>query len=594
MDAGSRVARRRPAALCTAAGGPYPSLVPAPALLVLGTTSDAGKTTVVAGLCRWLARQGLRVAPFKAQNMALNSTVAADGGEIARAQAMQAAACGVEPETAMNPILLKPSGERHSQVVVMGKPLTDVDARSYHQLKPQLMPIVLEALADLRSRYDVVICEGAGSPAEVNLREHDIANMGLARAADLPAILVADIDRGGVFAQIVGTLEVLDPADREHIKGFVINKFRGDPEVLRPGLEWLEQRTGRPVLGVLPFIEGLWIDAEDSLALPGADAVAAAVAPAAREALPTLDIAIVRLRWISNFTDFDPLRFEPGVRVYYTRSPADIERADLVILPGTKATVEDLELLRRDGLADALVRRARAGRPILGICGGYQMLGERIVDEVESRRGTVPGLGLLPVETVFERDKIVRRRRGHSPLFGGAPAEGYEIRHGRPRPSASWAAREPRKARLDPPAHSAASEGADTRNATDTATTPLPVFVSDDAEPDGCSLGTVVGTSWHGVLEGDDVRGAVLRWITRCTGCACGRMHALANVDGLLFPAVETPPRRADESRLRTAQGRRGFRSLRDLHLDTLAETTSQAFEKTLLATLLPALSGGR
>ncbi|WDT93142.1 cobyric acid synthase [Thermoleophilum album] len=565
--------------------------MPAPALLVLGTTSDAGKTTVVAGLCRWLARQGLRVAPFKAQNMALNSTVAADGGEIARAQAMQAAACGVEPETAMNPILLKPSGPRHSQVVVMGKPLTDADARSYHKLKPKLMPIVLEALADLRSRYDVVICEGAGSPAEVNLREHDIANMGLARAADLPAILVADIDRGGVFAQIVGTLEVLDPADREHIKGFVINKFRGDPEVLRPGLEWLEQRTGRPVLGVLPYLEGLWLDAEDSLALPGADAVAGAVAAPAwggaanegaaagegaapgegaaagsgADRAPALDIAVVRLRWISNFTDFDPLRFEPGVRLYYTRSPADIERADLVILPGTKATVGDLELLRRDGLADALVRRAHAGRPILGICGGYQMLGERIVDEVESQRGTVPGLGLLPVETVFERDKIVRRRRGHSPFFGGAPAEGYEIRHGRPRPSAIWAAGEPRNARLDPPAHRAASESADIRTAPATTTAPLPVFVSHDGEPDGCAVGAVVGTSWHGVLEGDEVRGVVLAWASARDGLGSSERFSSSQ----------------------RSRSRRQFSARRDRQLDLLAEASAQAIDAVTVESLL-------
>jgi len=562
-------------------GGPYPSPVPAPALLVLGTTSDAGKTTVVAGLCRWLARQGLRVAPFKAQNMALNSTVAVDGGEIARAQAMQAAACGVEPETAMNPILLKPSGPRHSQVVVMGKPLADVDARSYHQLKPQLMPVVLEALADLRSRFDVVICEGAGSPAEVNLREHDIANMGLARAADLPAILVADIDRGGVFAQIIGTLEVLEPADREHIKGFVINKFRGDPEVLRPGLEWLEERTGRPVLGVLPFIEGLWIDAEDSLALPGADAVAGAApapsavpardpgstaAPAADwAALPTLDIAVVRLRWISNFTDFDPLRFEPGVRIYYTRSPADVERADLVILPGTKATVDDLELLRRDGLADALVRRARAGRPILGICGGYQMLGERIVDDVESRRGTVPGLGLLPVETVFARDKIVRRRRGHSPLFGGAPAEGYEIRHGRPRWMGQEAAgRHAWGASHLPGAADAASNGG---------TAPCPVFVSDDGEPDGCALGAVVGTSWHGVLEGDEMRGALLARV--------GARHE--------FPAHHE--RRSSPPLRRSSPP---FRARRSRQLDLLAEAAAEAIDASALESLIAERSGAR
>ncbi|GBD45913.1 Cobyric acid synthase [bacterium HR41] len=294
----------------------------------------------------------------------------------------------------------------------------------------------------------------------------------------------------------------------------------------------------------------------------------------------------MRLRWISNFTDFDPLRFEPGVRVYYTRSPADIERADLVILPGTKAAVEDLELLRRDGLADALVRRARAGRPILGICGGYQMLGERIVDEVESRRGTVPGLGLLPVETVFERHKIVRRRRGHSPLFGGAPAEGYEIRHGRPRPSASRAALEPRNARLDPPAHSAASEGADTRNATDTATTPLPVFVSDDdAEPDGCALGAVVGTSWHGVLEGDKVRGAVIDWLREF---AAHPPPTVANPPSRA-PVVHTtaaPTSRDMQARVAASRSSLSFHTCRQRQLDKLAAAVAAHIHSDLRARL--------
>src|SRR4051794_1738741 len=340
------------------------------ALLVCGTHSDAGKSLLTAGICRWLARSGVRVAPFKAQNMALNSVVTPDGAEIGRAQAVQAAAAGVEPEAAMNPVLIKPSGVRHSQVVVMGRPYADADARSYQQLKAELRPVVLDALADLRARYDVVVCEGAGSPAEINLRDGDLTNLGLARDADLPVIVVADIDRGGVFASLFGTLALLDGADQAHVAGFVINKFRGDLSILDPGLEQLAARTGRPTLGVLPFVEDLWMDVEDSLALEAAR-------PEAPTAGDTLDVAVVRLRWMSNFTDVDALAAEPGVRVRFTRSPADIERADLVVVPGTKATVEDLARVRATGLDDALHARAATGAPILGIYVGHQLHAER-------------------------------------------------------------------------------------------------------------------------------------------------------------------------------------------------------------------------
>src|SRR3954449_8766905 len=394
------------------------------ALLVCGTHSDAGKSVVTAGICRWLHRSGVRVAPFKAQNMALNSVVAPDGSEIGRSQAMQAAAAGVEPEAAMNPLLIKPSGERHSQVIVMGRPYGDAYARSYQSLKHELRPVVAEALVDLRERFDVVVCEGAGSPAEINLRDADLTNMWLAREADLPVIVVADIDRGGVFASLFGTLALLDAADQAHVAGFVINKFRGDEGILAPGLAQLEDRTGRPTLGVLPYVDDLWLDVEDSLALEGRRAEAPTTGD-------TLDVAVVRLRWMSNFTDADALAAEPGVRVRFTTSPADVERADLVVVPGTKATVEDLERLRASGVADALAARAAAGAPILGICGGYQLLGERIDDEVESRRGTVDGLGLLPVTTAFAPDKLLRRPSGHCAWLGTDVA-GYEIRHGRP------------------------------------------------------------------------------------------------------------------------------------------------------------------
>ena len=440
------------------------------ALLVAGTHSDAGKSLVTAGICRWLHRQGVRVAPFKAQNMALNSVVARGGFEIGRAQAMQATAAGLEPEVAMNPILIKPSGERQSQVVVMGRPYASVDARSYQELKDELKPIVGAALADLRARYDVVICEGAGSPAEINLRAADLTNLGLARAAGLPVVVVGDIDRGGVFASLLGTLAALAPEDQRHIAGFVINKFRGDPGILAPGLEQLERLTGRPTLGVLPFLDGVSIDAEDSLAI-------AAPRPDVEGAHGTLDVAVVRLRWMSNFTDLDALAREPGVRVRFTRAAGDIERADLVVVPGTKATVEDLARLRAAGLDRALIERHGAGKPILGVCGGYQMLGERIHDEVESGAGDVPGLGLLPVATAFGADKVLRSVGGHSDLLH-SDVGGYEIRHGRP----------------------AAHGGA-------------PLITTDAGEDEGCAVEATLGTSWHGLLEHDDARRALLRWV---------------------------------------------------------------------------------
>ncbi len=435
------------------------------ALLVAGTHSDAGKTVVTAAICRWLRRRGISVAPFKAQNMALNSTVTPSGAEIGRAQAFQAAACGVAPEAAMNPVLLKPSGPGHSQVIVMGTPYTDATARSYQALKAELRAPVATALADLRERFDVVVCEGAGSPAEINLRAGDLANMGLAREAGLPVLLVGDIDRGGVFASLYGTLALLEPDDQALLAGFLINKFRGDPAILAPGLEQLRELTGRPTYGVLPWLDEPFIDAEDSLAL-------------ARPPRPTpgatLDVAVIRLRWMSNFTDIDALAAEPGVAVRFTRSPADVERADLVILPGTKATVEDLRRLRADGLDRAL--RERRG-PILGICGGYQMLGTEIEDGVESGAGRVEGLGLLPVRTVFAQEKLLRQVQGTSSR--GLPATGYEIRHGR----VSRAGGEP--------------------------------WIAPD---EGCAAGDVLGTSWHGLLEGDAVRRGLLRWVAERTG----------------------------------------------------------------------------
>jgi adenosylcobyric acid synthase len=447
------------------------------ALLVAGTCSDAGKSVVVAGICRTLRRRGVRVAPFKAQNMALNSAVTAAGEEIGRAQAAQAQACGLEPEAAMNPVLIKPSGERRSQVIVMGTPVADVDAKGYQRLKDSLRPRVLEALASLRARYDAVICEGAGSPAEINLRGHDIANLGLARAADIPVVVVGDIDRGGVMAALYGTLALLEPDDQRLVAGFVVNKFRGDPEILRPGLERLRELTGRPTLGVLPWREGLSLDAEDSLALEGPHN--GAPPPLGRDGI---EIAVVRLRWISNFTDFDALAHEPGVSVRFTRSAAEIRRADLVVLPGTKATVEDLALLRERGLDRALAERAVAGGPVLGICGGYQMLGRVMHDGVESGRGRVEGLGLLPVETRFEPEKRLAWTSGRAPLLGAPTVRGYEIHHGRVRRRGGVA------------------------------------LIETETGEEGCAEGAVVGTSLHGAAEGDEFRRALLDWVAARRG----------------------------------------------------------------------------
>jgi adenosylcobyric acid synthase len=441
------------------------------ALLVAGTHSDAGKSVVVAGICRWLAREGVNVAPFKAQNMALNSFVTREGAEIGRAQAAQAAAAKVEPEVAMNPVLLKPSAERTTQVVVRGRPWATASARSYGGMKGELLPIVLESLEYLRSRFDVVVCEGAGSPAEINLRKNDLANMGLARAASLPVLLVGDIDRGGLFASLYGTLALLSPEDQAHIVGFLVNKFRGDPAVLEPGLEHMTTLTGRPFFGTLPFVRDLGIDGEDSLAL---DAPRPMKPPLGRD---VLRVAVTRLGRISNFTDFDALAHEPGVAVRFTESYGELIEADLAVIPGTKATVEDLRLLRSRGLDRAFSERARRGLPTLGICGGYQMLGGKILDGVESAASETLGLGLLPVETTFEPEKVLARPEGQAPGFADAPVSGYEIHHGR----------------------TALRDGE-------------PLFVTRGGT-EGCRVGAVLGTSWHGVLESDEFRRALLLWV---------------------------------------------------------------------------------
>ncbi|WP_214415221.1 cobyric acid synthase [Sphaerisporangium fuscum] len=438
-------------------------------LLVAGTTSDAGKSVVTAGICRWLARQGVRVAPFKAQNMSLNSYVTADGAEIGRAQVAQAQAAGIEPTADMNPVLLKPGSDRRSQVVVLGEPLAEVDAMAYGAYKDRLRAVALESYERLRASYDVVVCEGAGSPAEINLRKGDIANMGLARAAGIPVVVVGDIDRGGVFASLYGTLALLDRDDQALVSGFLINKFRGAPELLAPGLDMIGELTGRPVYGVLPWLDGLGIDLEDSLAL---DNAGHGGRPAVRE---SLRVAVVRYPRISNFTDVDALVAEPGVVVRFVASGADVaelQEADLVILPGSRATVSDLDWLRRTGLAAALLDRRG---PILGVCGGYQMLARAIHDDVESGAGLVEGLGLLPATVEFAPVKTLARPVGEA---YGCRVAAYEIHHGQV---------------------SVDGEG---------------------AEPflDGCRVGAVWGTTWHGALENDDFRRAFLAEVASMAG----------------------------------------------------------------------------
>jgi adenosylcobyric acid synthase len=445
------------------------------ALLVAGTHSDVGKTAITAGLCRWLAREGVRVAPFKAQNMALNSMVTAEGGEIGRAQAMQAAAARIAPTHLMNPVLLKPASDRRSHVIVLGQPWRDADARSYQQLKGELLDVVLDSLATLRASYDVVICEGAGSPAEINLRAGDITNMGLARAAELPVLLVGDIDRGGVFASLLGTLALLDPADQRHIAAYVINKFRGDRSILQPGLDQLSELTGRPCAGVLSWLPGAWPDGEDSMRLEQSQPW---VMRGAED--QALRVAVIHFPRLSNYTDLDPLACEPGVLVRLARQPDDLADADLVILPGTRATVHDLQWMRDRGLAEAIRRHAARRLPVLGICGGYQMLGRRIADGVENDLAEAPGLDLLPVTTQFTREKTLRQALGS---VRGMPVHGYEIHHGQVR---------------------AAGGG--------------PLIIAQDGSEEGCVAGPVSGTSWHGIFENDAFRRDFLTQVARQAG----------------------------------------------------------------------------
>jgi len=443
--------------------------MPAGTLLVAGTGSNVGKTTLVAGLCRLLRRRGVLVAPFKAQNMSLNSCVTADGAEIARALALQAQAAGVEPEAAMNPVLLKPGSDTRSHLIVLGRPAGEVGSAAYAEARQSLLATVVEAHASLRQRFDVVLCEGAGSPAEINLRDGDIANLGFARAADVPVLLVGDIDRGGVLASLAGTLALLSPDDQDLIQGYVVNRFRGDQRLLQPGLDALSERTGLRCYGVLPNLPWLRLDAEDSLA------AAAWPEPGRPVGTEMLRVAVIRFPYASNMTDIDPLAAEPGVIIRLVTRPTELSDADLVILPGTRATLADLRWLRDRGFEPAIREHHSAGRPVLGICGGYQMLGERIEDGVESRETAAEGLGLLPVHTRFHPGKILARQ---SRQLSCGTVTGYQIHHGHVQPHGG---------------------------------TP---FFADE----GCQDAGVAGTTWHGLFEHDEFRRTYLTTVAAQSG----------------------------------------------------------------------------
>lgn len=447
------------------------------ALLIAGTSSDAGKSMVVAGLCRLLARRGVRVAPFKAQNMSNNSAVALDthgvGGEIGRAQAVQARAARVAPSVRFNPILLKPGSDRTSQLVVRGQAVGQVGARDYIRHRDRLAGVVAEELAALRAEYDVVLCEGAGSPAEINLRSTDLANMGLARAADLPVVVVGDIDRGGVLAHLFGTVAVLAPQDQALIAGFIINKFRGDPALLAPGLDQLSALTGRPTFGVLPYSDELWLDAEDSLSVTAGEFIGLAQPPRGDQGLR---VAAVRLPRISNSTDIEALACEPGVAVRWADEPAQLADADIVVLPGSKATVADLQWLRDRGIDEAVHHHAARGAVVLGICGGMQMLARRIDDRVESGLGGIDGLGLLDADITFEPDKVLTRWESAADGL-----DGYEIHHGRV-----------------------------ARCAED-------VWFEAGGLPQGYRRDGVFGTHWHGLFDNDAFR---RDWLTQAAARA--------------------------------------------------------------------------
>ena len=439
-------------------------------IMIQGTMSGVGKSLITAALCRIFRQDGYRPAPFKSQNMALNSYITRDGLEMGRAQAVQARAAGLEPDVRMNPVLLKPSSDTGSQVIVMGQVRGEYAARDYFTRKKALLPEIMAAYRSLAAEYDPIVIEGAGSPAEINLKKDDIVNMGLAQQTDAPVLLVGDIDRGGVFAQLVGTVELLEPHERARVAGFLLNKFRGDPSLLASGLEMLTARTGIPVLGVIPHLS-LDIDDEDSLA------------PRLEEGRPhgRVDIAVIRLPRISNFTDFAPLERHPALGVRYVTDDGALRTPDLVILPGTKSTADDLLWLRQNGLEQAICRLASAGTPVLGVCGGYQMLGETLRDPHSVERGgTLDGMGLLPCQTVFipEKRRVQVTAQALSPPFAGARIEGYEIHMGRTDPKGA-----------------------------------APFCRLSDGQEEGAVRGSVFGTYLHGLFDTGELTDRLAAWL---------------------------------------------------------------------------------
>ncbi|MFD2611063.1 cobyric acid synthase [Paenibacillus gansuensis] len=479
---------------------------PARTLMLQGTASDVGKSLLTAALCRIAKQDGYAVAPFKSQNMSLNSYVTPDGKEIGRAQGMQADACGIPASTDMNPILLKPSSDMASQVVVHGRPLATMDALEYrNNYLQKAEPVVKEALDRLRSGYDLVVLEGAGSPAEVNLKDRDIVNMRLAGWADAPVLLVADIDRGGVFASIVGTLEILEPEERDRIKGFLINKFRGDVTLLKSGLDWLEQRTGKPVLGVIPFLPNVTLEDEDSLSLQhSARAQSMNISNSLQP--QKLDIAVIRLPRISNFTDADPLWAEEDVALRYVSKAEEFGCPDAVLLPGTKNTLGDLAFLTAEGLDLELTQYAAAGGWMAGICGGYQMMGLTLSDPYGADSGSgmpseAQGLGVFPLHTVFSEEKTTVRSQGLAAHWDEGellPVEGYEIHMG--------------QTETEPVGRTA------TNGTTDTAANPLLTLADGTKKGVITRSGRQWGTYLHGILHNDEFRRSWLNAIRRSKG----------------------------------------------------------------------------
>jgi len=443
----------------------------ATAIMIQGATSDAGKTAFVVGLCRLLARQGYSVAPFKPQNMALNSAVTEDGGEIGRAQALQAKACGIPALTDMNPILLKPNSDTGSQVIVQGQAIGNMDAKSYHSYKPSVLKAVLESYTRLTQQYDIIIIEGAGSPAEINLREHDIANMGFAEAINCPVILIADIERGGVFAHLLGTLEILSASERNRMIGFVINRFRGDKEILQPGVDWLQKKCNKPVLGVLPYLHDLHLEAEDSLNITSATL-------ANHELF--LKVVIPKLPKISNHTDFDALRLHPQIDLQFISENGNIPAADIIILPGSKSVQSDLQWLLNNGWKEHLLKHCRYGGKLIGICGGFQMLGMEIQDPdaIESDAGSCAGLELLDIITVLQKQKTLKNKTGKL-ILNNATVSGYEI-------------------------HSGISTGNALNNPA--------VFFEDTTDGVLTDDGVILGTYLHGLFDSESAITAILQW----------------------------------------------------------------------------------